>query len=157
MFSDAPKDLPAFSFLFDELGSPAPAALARHLGVTVRTVQRWIAADSAPRAVLLAMFWDTRYGRSAVECRAVNDAMQQAALARCHRDEARERLRELEHVLAVGNFGSANAPLVNHAGPVQIAPPAALDSRDHRPRPAPLQRQAPETARQRVKRASVGG
>lgn len=145
MFSDAPRSLPAFSFLYDELGNPAPAKLARHLDVSVRTVLRWIKADHAPRTALLAMFWETRYGRSAVECRAVNDAVMQAELARCHRDEARQRLRELEHVLSVGDFGSANSPLANEEAGTR----PALDLQ--------MVRTEAETTRQRVKRSAARG
>jgi hypothetical protein len=113
MRSEAPKHLPALSFILEALGNPSPATLAKHLDVTTRTVHRWLKADAAPRAVCLALFWDTAYGRSAVECRAVNDAITQAQLARCNLDLAQQRLRELEHLLAVGSFGSANQPLMS--------------------------------------------
>ena len=116
MFSDAPRHLPPFSVLVEHLERPA-SVLVDHLEVSRRTVQRWSVTDCAPRSVLLAIFWETRYGRSAVECRAVNDARHQAGLARCHLDTANARLRDLAHVLALADFGSANSPLLAHGAP----------------------------------------
>lgn len=152
MHSDVPAHLPPLSLLLDDLGNPSAVDLARHLGVTTRTVFRWLKDDEAPRAVALALFWETKWGRSAVECRAVNDAVLQAQLARCRQDEAEKRLAQVQHLLAVGNFGSANVPLAD-ATVKAIRPPAA---QDHGPRPADAARQAPFPGRQRVKRAASG-
>lgn len=138
MFSDAPRKLPPFSVLFAHLGRPA-SAVAEHLEVTPRTVARWHASDTAPRAVLLAIFWETKYGRGAVECRAVNDARHAAGLAQCHLDTARSQLRALTHVLALAEFGSANSPLTAHCAPFSsqafVSPtmarsPGSLDSKN---------------------------
>lgn len=74
MLVHIPRQLPPLSALLDDLGQPRPHALARALGVSARTVQRWIARDDAPRPALLALFWLSRWGRSVVECAAVNEA-----------------------------------------------------------------------------------
>ena len=153
MYSEAPKHLPPLAALIEDLGNPSAIVLAKHLGVSKRSVQRWLLTATAPRPVLLALFWDTRCGRAAVECRAVNDARLQAALARCHRDEARARLVEIEHLLSVGNFGSANQPLMTVDAPALVAmrPPAREDQGQAMPAPVPeVAPRLAEPARQRV-------
>lgn len=107
-----PVNVPAFSVIVADLGQPSAAEIARALGVTPRTVQRWIEIDLAPTAATLALFWLTRCGMSQIECRAVNDARLQAALARAHQRDAETRLAQVQHLLQVGDFAAANAPLM---------------------------------------------
>lgn len=102
---------PPLGVMLDDLGRPNPGDIAQALGVSRATVYRWIREDKAPRPVLLSLFWLTRWGRSQLECEAVNDARMAAQLARAHQRLADERLRSISHLLTVGDFGSANAPL----------------------------------------------
>lgn len=105
----APRQLPPLSYLLDDLPA-APRAVARHLGVSWRTLQRWIKREQAPRAALLALFFESRWGRSALDAKAVNDARVAHGLARALEGEnakLRERIAYLERV---GQFGTANAP-----------------------------------------------
>ena len=46
--------------------------VARHLGVTEQTLKKYIKAEGAPRAIMLALFWETRWGRSAADTEAAN-------------------------------------------------------------------------------------
>lgn len=97
--------------MLGDLGKP-PKDVAKALGVTQRTMQRWIAADQAPRAVSLAIFWATSWGRSLIETEAHNQARQAFGLADCMvRENARLR-RELARLCAIGDFGAANAPTI---------------------------------------------
>lgn len=96
--------------MLNDLGNPSPQRLAQALGVSTRTVQRWLAADQAPRAVLLAVFWSTRWGRSTIDADAHNSAAQALGLADCLRRENEALRRELARVVSLGDFGSANAP-----------------------------------------------
>lgn len=73
MLETIPDVLPAFPLLVDDLHLTAPR-LARHLGVSVRQARRWLAAGSAPRPVLVALWACSTWGRSAVNSRAENDA-----------------------------------------------------------------------------------
>lgn len=95
--------------MLDDLGNPKPAELARALGVTPRTVFRWLAEpDQTPRPVLLSLFWLTRWGMSAIDAEAVNAARLHAAMVAGLRSEL-DRLRaELARVVAAGDFGCAN-------------------------------------------------
>ena len=59
-----PTQMPPFQTMLDDIGNPTAHALARALDVTPTTVKRWRRAGTAPRPVLLAIFWLTRWGRS---------------------------------------------------------------------------------------------
>lgn len=116
--------LPPFSYLLDDLPA-APRAVARHLGVSWRTMQRWIKDDQAPRAAMLALFYESRWGRSAVDAAAVNDARQANALAGALERECamlRARIARLERL---GGYGSANAPIFDSVKERQAAPRSA--------------------------------
>lgn len=104
------SELPSFGAMLADIGSPSPRELARRLDVHPATVARYLAAGDAPLPVLLCLFWVTRWGRSRVDCHAVNDARVQAEEARFLRADVRRLERELARVLAAGDFGSANAP-----------------------------------------------
>lgn len=94
----APRTLPVWDLILDDLGRPPPARLARVLGVGRSTVCRWTADRSAPRMACLALFWLTRWGRSEVDCRATNDAMTAVALARSLHEERQQLRANLERL-----------------------------------------------------------
>lgn len=104
-----PRQLPSLSAMLEALDA-RPAALARCLGVSERTVWRWLADDHAPRPVLLAVFWLTPWGYSEV----VSDAHQAVNVARGLADALQREndgLRaQLGRLQAIGDFGSANDP-----------------------------------------------
>lgn len=115
----APRALPIWQAILEDLGNPHPRAVARVLGVGTRTVYRWNRDGQAPRAAAMALFWLTRWGRSLVDCDAVRAcqlAIAQAnALERDRADLEAEvgRLRtRLEHVMALADTGAANQPVI---------------------------------------------
>jgi hypothetical protein len=81
MLNRIPRSIPPLSMMLDDLGRPRTAALARALDVSPSTARRWIAADHAPRTVLIGLFWLTSWGRSAVDCEAHNAAVLHATHA----------------------------------------------------------------------------
>lgn len=109
----APRALPIWQAILEDLGSPHPAAVAKLLGLGARTVYRYNREGQAPRHVCLALFWLTRWGRSAVYEQAVADCQVAVAYAGALEAEVSRLRTELARVLAVGDFGSANAPTVN--------------------------------------------
>jgi len=111
----APRTLPIWQTLLDDLGSPTPPQVAKVLGVSVRTVHRWNRDQRAPRAACLALFWLTRWGRSQVDAQAVNDCRQAVGYASALERELFRLRTTLVHVLAIGEFGSANAPASDEA------------------------------------------
>ncbi|KQW76583.1 hypothetical protein [Methylibium sp. Root1272] len=114
MLTRLPRQLPAFPDLLADLGNPGAALLARALGVTDRTVRRWLVDGNAPRPVLLALFWMTRWGQSEVACEAHNSAVMHAGMVGCLQREIAALRRELGRVLALGEFGAANSPSAVH-------------------------------------------
>lgn len=63
MLSRLPKYAGNLSDLLTEIGQPKPAAVAKALGVSERTVQRWI-KSGAPRTALLSLWWLSHEGHS---------------------------------------------------------------------------------------------
>jgi predicted DNA-binding transcriptional regulator AlpA len=89
-----PTTVPLWDTILEDLGRPPAARIARVLGVGRATVYRWNAAGHAPKTALLALYWLTRWGRSAVNTQAVNDALMAVQLARSYREEC-NKLRAL--------------------------------------------------------------
>jgi len=107
----APTQTPPFGVMLDDLPTADANKIARHLGVTARTLARWRATGNAPRMAHLALFWETRWGLSVAHCDAVNGQEVALGLARALERECamlRARIRYLEET---GDFGAANAPV----------------------------------------------
>lgn len=103
--------LPPFSLMLRDVPFGVPK-VAHHLGVTVPTVEKYAKTDNAPRSVMLAMFWETRWGRSASDCEAANFGARfhQLAMSLKRENEAlKQQLMVMEKLLANGD-GAANAP-----------------------------------------------
>ncbi|WP_341903993.1 hypothetical protein [Polaromonas sp. YR568] len=103
---------PPLSILLDDLLISDPAAIAAHLGVTTQTLKHWKATDKAPRAALLALFYETRWGYSLIETTAHNGHIRELQHRQClERENAmlRARIARLERL---GGFGAANAPVL---------------------------------------------
>ena len=108
----APSQLPPLSILLDDLhGDRSPEAIGHHLGVSGLTVRRWISKDCAPRAAMLALFWETRWGLSALDAQAVNLVRTHIGLNKALRRENAALQRRIQYLESVGQFGSANAPM----------------------------------------------
>ena len=107
----APAALPIWQTILEDLGNPHPAEVARVLGLGVRTVYRYNRTGNAPRSVCLALFWLTRWGRSAVHCQAVNDALVAVGYANAIERQLAETRAQLAHVLALNATGAANDPV----------------------------------------------
>ena len=81
----APRHLPYWQTLMDDLCQPSPHEVAKVLGLSERTVYRYNATGFAPRVVCLAVFWLTSWGRNAVHTQAHNDAVMMAGPAQSGR------------------------------------------------------------------------
>src|SRR6218665_3785550 len=66
-----PAGLPSLSLMLADLPAQ-PAQVAAFLEISRRQLQRYQLADQAPTPVMLALFWETRWGRSAADCEAAN-------------------------------------------------------------------------------------
>ena len=110
--------------------------VARHLGITLQTLKKYVKADGAPRAILLAIFWETRWGRSAADTEAANWGAMYYRQAKGFEREAetlkkslaslelelsagferefdalRKHVSILEKELAIGSYGASNSPI----------------------------------------------
>lgn len=104
--------LPPFDIMLRDLSPATVGQVARHMGLTPATIDRY-AAQGAPRLAQLAIFWETRWGRSAADCEASNwGAMHYRMVQSLERENAtlRAQLLQLELQLAEGGVGAANAP-----------------------------------------------
>lgn len=132
-----PQHVPPLALILEDIGNPSARELARSLGVTERTAYRWKAdPDHVPRLVVLALFWLTRWGQSAVDCQARNTATLYAEQARATQRELELTRADLARVMALGQTGAANdaTQRVRPLAPVfafgrRPSPPAVVDER----------------------------
>ncbi len=110
MLNRIPSQLPPLELLIADIGRPSPRALAKALHVSERTVRRWIREEQAPMPVMLALFWVSRWGVSAVNAEAHNAAVMQAQLANAHAREVLELRERLRRMGQIADFGAANDP-----------------------------------------------
>lgn len=114
----APRSIPALSQVLPDLGNPSPREIAAYLGVTERTVYGWKATDAPPRAALLALFWESSYGLSAINAELHNAAQVYKSLSDSLNLEAQNLRMRIARLERLGTFDSANAPY--------LAPVAAM-------------------------------
>ncbi|CAN5343967.1 hypothetical protein BH11PSE9_BH11PSE9_21050 [soil metagenome] len=136
-----PTQLPTLNTMIDDIGRPHPAKTAKALGVSLRSLQRWIKLDRAPRPVELALYWLTSNGHHAVHCEAHNDAVMHAGMARCLREQIAHLEAQLEHLGRIGDFGAANDPAdtVRSPRPSLAEPQSSVETIA----PAPRKRSCP--------------
>ncbi len=108
----APGSLPIWHTILDDLGRPPVGRIARVLGVSVRTVYRYNRTGEAPRVVLLALFWLTSWGRSAVHAQAWNDAQVAVSYVASLRRRVDQLEADVSRLAALGQSGAANDPLL---------------------------------------------
>lgn len=139
MLRRLPQQLPPFAMMLDDIGNPSAGHLAKAMGVSETTARRWIAEGSAPQSVQLAVFWVTRWGASAADTNAYNDALHHAQEARILRRQLQDLQSQLAQLEQIADFGAANDPSPIIAA--MLASPAA------QPCATPLDLATPETTR----------
>jgi len=93
-----------------------PAQAAKFLRVTERSVFRWLADDSAPFAVLAALWHETPTGRHTVHFDVGNEVAIYRGLAAARGDALAAESARLARLVAISDTGAANDPLLS--GPV---------------------------------------
>lgn len=63
--------LPALQTMLDDIPA-TPRQIAAHLGIKESTLATYRRNNAAPRAIMLALFWETKWGRSAADSEAAN-------------------------------------------------------------------------------------
>lgn len=116
----APRRFPPLTLLLDAVPA-SRAAVAAHIGVTLRTLVLWETHDTAPQAALVAIFLESNYGRSVINADMSREVVTLRGLARSLRDREdvfRGHIARLEKELAAQvqtGTGAANGP-VFHVG-----------------------------------------
>lgn len=114
----APRTIPALSQVLPDLGNPSPREIAAYLGVTERTVYGWKATDAPPRAALLALFWESSYGLSAINAELHNAAHVYRSLSDSLNHEAQKLRTRIAWLEKNGRFDCANQPFMIPVAPV---------------------------------------
>lgn len=114
----APKGLWGWDLrgLLDDLQA-TPAQVAKYLKVTERSVWRWLAEDSAPYAVLSALWHETPRGRETAHLDTGNALVTERGLSRAVRDDLSRESAKLARLLAITDTGAANDPMVSGPPP----------------------------------------
>jgi hypothetical protein len=106
----APTNVPYWHSLMEDLCNPSAQRVAKVLGLSRRTVQRYNSSGYAPRCACLAVFWLSSWGRNAVHTQAHNDAVLMASYVAGLRSEIARLEAQTSHLLQIGDFGAANEP-----------------------------------------------
>jgi len=103
-----PKKTPPLSQMLREMARPSPQQIAAAFHVSRSTAYRWITADEAPRAVMLALYWMSHAGRHEINQVDFERANRNADMVRALQRELDSTRREFARVLAAADFGCAN-------------------------------------------------
>ena len=101
---------PPLQYLLDDIFERDLNKVAAFLGVTPQTLKRWQRQDNAPRAALLALFYESRWGYSLMYTTAYNGEMRYRQLAQALERKNAALLLRIERLERLGDFGAANAP-----------------------------------------------
>jgi len=119
--SPSGAQMPPLSILLADTHE-TPATIARHLGVSRRTLQRYIAADQAPRPVMLALWVESRWGRAAAPLQLRNEAAHYATsfrMAQRQIDALTAQIEAMERERAAGEGIPANSPFFEPGRPAR--------------------------------------
>lgn len=156
MFFHAPRDIygPELLRMFiDELGGPKQ--VHKYLDVSERTVWHWLSTGRVPRAAVLALFWESRWGRSQIFTEQVNEIR---LLYRqvCILQDQYQKAKDIVAGLRAMHAGSANEPLFEelptfNATPAptfsaEAIPPATHDTTPPQPKACPTASVSPRAA-----------
>lgn len=121
-----PAKLPHFHTILQNLGQPRQK-LANFLDISEATLRNYEKAGAAPRAVTLALFWETSWGQSAAACEATNYGrlmyMQNIALQRKVTD-LQNQIHQLQQLLDQRTNGAANSVFFHYNEPRPAVSPS---------------------------------
>jgi hypothetical protein len=116
--SPSPAGLPHLLTMLDDIPA-TPDKIAALLGIKPATLLTYKRAGQAPQAVMLALFWETKWGLSAADCAVMREADTYRGLAKSMEQKNSILLRQiklLEEELArmaqeSHTTGAANGPI----------------------------------------------
>lgn len=104
-----PANLPHIVTMLNSIGDDG--AVARHLGLSLKTIERYRREGQAPRLVMLSLFWETPWGVSVVDCEIQNEARMaytRGVVLQRENEALRRQIASLEALLAEGKGYAAN-------------------------------------------------
>ena len=108
-----PAHLPAFIYIVDNIPGSIEQK-AKLLNITPATLRKYRNANQAPRAVHLALFWESIWGISYIESIAglrTSTYFAQAQSLERQNKRLMEQIAKLEAELACSDTGPANLPI----------------------------------------------
>jgi len=108
-----------------------PAQAAQFLHVTERSIFRWLSDESAPYAVLAALWHETPAGRYVTALDVGNENAILRGLAQAHQSAHGKESQRIARLVAIGDFGCANDPLMDGPPPGH-GPNGFADRQRHR-------------------------
>lgn len=88
---------------------------AKILDVTERTIWRWKSEGKVPKAAVLALYWESQYGRSLINTDHHNETVLLRARIRIL-EEQFIRAKDIITGMKLLNYGTANQPLFDEEG-----------------------------------------
>lgn len=147
MFFHAPRDIygPELLRMFiDELGGPKK--VHKYLDVSERTVWHWLSTGRVPRAAVLALFWESRWGRSQIFTEQVNE-IRLLYQHVCILQDQYQKAKDIVAGLRAIHAGSANEPIFEELPTIsatpaptfsaEAIPPATHDTTPQQPKASP--------------------
>lgn len=101
-----------FTIFVDELSIKQAAKI---LDVTTATISRWISTEKVPKAAVLALYWESRYGRSLIDVEHDREVKALRCQISCYQSQFR-RAKEIIAGLRAMNYGTANEPFYDEGG-----------------------------------------
>lgn len=105
--------LPHIHTMLDDIPATTEQ-IANLLGLKPATIERYRREGQAPRPVMLALFWETKWGRATADCEAVNWAAshhQQAQMLKRENARLVNQMLTMETEISKQKNGAANGPL----------------------------------------------
>lgn len=103
----------------DEMGGPQ--RVAKFLKVHETTVFRWLRTDKVPRAAVLALYWETQWGRSQIFTEQVNEIRLLYAHVSILQKQF-NRARDMVNGMRRLHTGSANEPVFEELASFESMP-----------------------------------
>lgn len=104
----APTQTPHITTLIDDMPTRDLKRIASHLGLSVDTLQRYKKTGNAPRLVHLALFWESRWGLSVLDCDIWNRETLRLGIIDCLQRENAQLKAQLSRLVALSSNGAAN-------------------------------------------------
>lgn len=106
----APKDIFSTEFFDTMVHELTLARVSKLLGVDERTIRRWIRTGTAPRTAYLAIFWESRWGRSIIDTDHHNEMQLMTQRLRILEGQV-VKAKDIITGLRRMQYGTANEPL----------------------------------------------